>query len=282
MHEMPKGSGRRLRRSGGGYHVLFVLHEPISAGDADYFERACRALKTITTSLSGDPAPAHPAALLREIGTHNSKRDGEPILVTTIGGSGKSVDLTDVETLIDFLPEAGLFAKLVSKDHEGEDVQSGPVDIDQRLAAMSYEGPGRNALDITQRDTIGALLNRGTSLDEATETVLGATKRAVAGTPHAAGWDWEEEELDIRWKGARLINKDATLIDRLSDDMLDKWRQIETGGGRPILCKNAYSVHVKSARQPDLRVVGGTDDVLARLRAGSSTTRKSPYHQNGW
>src|SRR5262245_27005857 len=81
-----------IRRSGGGLHVGWELKEPVAADDAEGFRQVCDMHKRLVAALSGDPAVAHPAALLRVIGTHNSKR-GEGVRVESVGGSGKSADL---------------------------------------------------------------------------------------------------------------------------------------------------------------------------------------------
>ena len=62
-----------VRNSGNGLHLIWELKEPIDADDAEGFGRACELLKRLAKCLSGDPAVAHPAALLRVPGTHNSK-----------------------------------------------------------------------------------------------------------------------------------------------------------------------------------------------------------------
>lgn len=67
-----------IRDSGGGFHVLVELKEPVRAGTPE-FERANKARKALTQMLCGDPAPDHDAALLRKVGTHNTKY-GEPRL----------------------------------------------------------------------------------------------------------------------------------------------------------------------------------------------------------
>src|SRR5262249_36393016 len=92
-----------VRKSGGGFHVGWELKEPVAADDAEYFRHACDLHKRLVTALSGDPAVAHPAALLRKEGTYNSKR-GKPVLVETLWDNGKSVDLSEIEALIDLLP----------------------------------------------------------------------------------------------------------------------------------------------------------------------------------
>ena len=193
-----------VRDSGGGRHLIFELKEEVEA-DAEEFEQACMLLKRLTVALCGDPAPAHPAALLRMLGTHNSKR-GEPVLVKALWGSGKPVDISDIEALVDMLPEAGIFARkevaYVGNGHAAHSFSSTysgklPVDIDERFARMRLHGPGDSSINITQRDVMAALLGQGISLTEATETVLTATQACVAGTPEAANWDWHEEELEI-------------------------------------------------------------------------------------
>ena len=53
-----------IRDSGGGFHVLVNLKEPVEAGTPE-FDRANAVRKALTQMLCGDPAPDHPAALLR-------------------------------------------------------------------------------------------------------------------------------------------------------------------------------------------------------------------------
>jgi hypothetical protein len=141
------------RNSGGGRHVEYILKEPAEAGDAEYFERACQALKQLAARLSGDPLPTHPAALLRKPGTHNSKR-GEPVLVAPLWGNGQAYDLTEVEALIERPPETGLLTpKTRGNGHDRSeggprpaDEHKPPIDVAARLAAMQFEGPGDSSI----------------------------------------------------------------------------------------------------------------------------------------
>src|SRR5262249_52772163 len=77
--------------SGGGLHVGWELKEPVAADDAENFRQTCDLHKRLVAALSGDPAVAHPAALLRVEGTHNSKR-GKGVRVELLAGSGKAAD----------------------------------------------------------------------------------------------------------------------------------------------------------------------------------------------
>ena len=92
--------------TGGGLHLYVDLKEPIEADDAEMFGRAQMLQKAVASCFSADPAPAHPAALMRWPGSHNSKR-GDPILVRPLWGSSKPADVTDYEALGDLLPVRG-------------------------------------------------------------------------------------------------------------------------------------------------------------------------------
>jgi len=74
---------------------------------------------------------------------------------------------------------------------------AGPaIDVEARLAAMSFGGPGNSSIHITQRDVTASLLSRGHPIDEVVDTVFNATCAAAG----AAGnkWNWTEERQDIR------------------------------------------------------------------------------------
>ena len=66
-----------VRHSGNGLHIVWTLREPIESEDEAMFERAYALLGRLAACLSADPAPAHPAALLRMPWTHNSKQEGD-------------------------------------------------------------------------------------------------------------------------------------------------------------------------------------------------------------
>src|SRR5262249_56208107 len=81
------------------------------AGDEqEKFGGRCDLHKRLVAVLSGDPAVAHPAALLRVEGTPNSKR-AEPIPVKRLWGSDRPVDSSEVEALIELPPAEGMFAR---------------------------------------------------------------------------------------------------------------------------------------------------------------------------
>ena len=98
-----------LRDSGGGYHVVARLKEPVRAGTPE-FDQVNRLRKELTRLLCGDPAPDHAAALLRVVGSHNSKY-GEPRLCQVIR-PGEPIDITEIEELINLLADRPLFEPL--------------------------------------------------------------------------------------------------------------------------------------------------------------------------
>jgi hypothetical protein len=65
-----------------------------------------------------------------------------------------------------------------------------PIDIDARLAAMRWRGPGDSAINVTQRDVTAAMLAHGIGAEETVRTVLDATRVCVAGDPETAAWIW--------------------------------------------------------------------------------------------
>ena len=67
-----------------------------------------------------------------------------------------------------------------------------PIDVEARLAAMGYQGPGDAGIHATQISVSAALLNRGVSTDEVVDVLLTAT-RAAAGS-FGERWNWQRED----------------------------------------------------------------------------------------
>src|SRR5262249_32424982 len=213
-----------LRKSGGGFHVGWELKEPVAADEEENFRQTCDLHKRLVAALSGDPAGAHPAALLRGIGTHNSK-PGAGVRVEPLGVSGKPVDQWEIEALIDLLPAEGMFArKGGGNGHDrhspfSENKRTPPIEVDERLAAMKFKGAGETAIHTTQLQVTAALLRTGTPLEDVVADVLEATCKAVTGDPRAAKWDWRQEEHDIRRMCCDFVSKAPELSAVLPEPM---------------------------------------------------------------
>jgi Protein of unknown function (DUF3987) len=68
-----------------------------------------------------------------------------------------------------------------------------PVDVEARLAAMTFEGEGDNSIHKTQLSVTASLMARGVPIEEIVDRVLQRTKEV--GEEH---WDYEKEEKTIR------------------------------------------------------------------------------------
>src|SRR5262249_31260459 len=72
---LPFGIVSQLNDSGRGIHLYSIFNEPIEAGTPEA-ERAERVLRRLVLYLNADKAPTHFAALMRRVGTMNSKEGG--------------------------------------------------------------------------------------------------------------------------------------------------------------------------------------------------------------
>jgi len=195
--------------SGHGLHLYWKFNEALDAAPGKAQQDFEDALKLACNYIGGDCNAAKAARLLRLPGSHNSK-DGGNVLVSIIANTEHRYELRD---LVDFWLEAQpiIPAPIKADGQPGtdtcKDTSGGPVDVDARLAAMTWHGAGNSAINVTQRDVMGSLLRQGVCLDEATATILEATRRRVADDPAAHNWDWKAEETDIAWSGVRLLTR---------------------------------------------------------------------------
>jgi hypothetical protein len=247
-----------VRNSGGGRHIVWKLKEPIYATDQEDYARACALIKDLTARLCGDPAPAHPAALLRARGTLNSKRAGAPVLVEPLWGSSRPVDITELGDQRDDLPEGGLFTRKPKGNGERRGGNHEPrapgewkpkVDVDQRLADVAYKGPGNSGVHVTELSVTSSLLCSGMSVESAVLTVLEDLK----GKNTTAGWDWDREEHVLRQQCIDWVNKHPELSSALSDELRIPFEAFLSEGGKPGICfrKDTQRWSVKRLRESD-------------------------------
>ena len=234
----------------GNLHVGIEIKDPPLPGTPEY-DQTIALWKRLVEKLAADPAPAHPAALIRALNTHNTK-DGNTGLCHQLWNGGAPQDITDLEAFDDLLVEP-LFAYKEEPDSDTNDGREEgghkpPIDVDARLAAMCWHGQGDSCINVTQRDVMASLIAHGVSLDEATATVLDATRKCVADDPQAAGWDWQTEELNIAYSGARFINKNPQYADQLPDDLRTKFEELANAGKHPAVSKNRSGLYVRAAR----------------------------------
>jgi RecA-family ATPase len=262
-----------IRDSGGGRHVIWHLREPINRDDPE-FELIPKLLKQLTHCLCGDPAPAHIAALLRQPGTHNTKR-GEPVLCRTLWNGGSGVDPADIEAMLELLQDTPVFTR---KDTGtiGANGQSGtwkaPVDVDVRLARMKWQGDGDTAINITQRDCSAKMLREGCTVDVVVDYILGATEQAVAGDLAASDWNWNEERVQIEGMCFRHINKNPELSHLLPDYLRIKFEALTREGKNPCVHRPFNRAwFVRSSRKCQFSEASEPQDETEALKANGKS-----------
>jgi hypothetical protein len=253
-----------IRESGGGLHVLANLREGYENG-TDHYRRAETLRTQLTELLCGDPAPDHSAALLRVVGSHNSKY-GEPVEVRVVA-TGKAVDLTDVEAFLDLYARP-LFE--VKEEYTRSfvdnvvdlDAAPRPIDQDAVLADMPTTGEGVNA--VSYRLLRALIVREGMTPDEAVERVVDATMDMVARHNPATsdGHSWTRE-TEVRctvprmtWVLNRLQAEHWKVVDAgrvsadtppswLWGDVLGPWGDVCAEGLRPQITRNGSGWYVR-------------------------------------
>jgi AAA domain len=231
-----------VRRSGGGLHIGWELKEPIEPTDAGYFTRACKLHKALVACLSGDLAVTHPAALLRVEGSHNTKH-GAPVLVETVWGSGKPVDFSELEALVDALPADGMFTRKPAGNGRARQAsefvaRATTVDVELELTGIHHGN-----IHYTWKNCMGSLLRKGMRADEVVERLLAAceTSPACQSDPGRKHWRKGLAEM-LTW----YIRSDREFILNLSPPLQERWHATTRRGGQATLIWRRYlGLHVK-------------------------------------
>ena len=184
----PFGIISLVNDSGRGVHLYSIFNEPIEAGTPEA-ERAEQALRRLALHLNADRAPTHFAALMRRVGTMNSKEGGGPC--QTIIDTGTRRELFDVEAYLDLVEGNNT---LLSSREAPNDAQlnDGPVDTGARLAAMKYEDQTGLGVNATCCAVIPALIWKAWHPADIHQTVLAAI--AQMAERDNLKWDMAVEE----------------------------------------------------------------------------------------
>ncbi len=187
--------------SGNGIHAYWLFKESIpTQAEINRIEDALRLLADL---VGGDISVCEVSRLMRLPGSHNTKRDGfTPVEVLT--SSPHRYELDDLE---EWLAETS--PVILRKIRPQAVVDTNPfleaaktlgfkpsIDVEKRLAAMSYMAGGDAAIHQTQLAVSASLLNSGTPMEEVVDTILNATRCAAAG--YGERWNWKREERAIR------------------------------------------------------------------------------------
>lgn len=189
--------------SGHGLHCYWLLKDGLQC-TPEVRERTERALQRLAWLLAGDPAVGEISRVLRLPGSHNSKL-GEWVSVEVIQETKVFYTMEQLEEwlageAIPLLPSVGKGkTKAKMNGHTDpyeqmarEQVIEEPIDVEERLAQMQYQGPDDSSVHATQRDVTASLISIGADPDEIVAYVLQATEKL------GMDWNWKQEERKIR------------------------------------------------------------------------------------
>ena len=235
--------------------------------------------------------------MLRLPGTHNTK-GGDQLEVTTEILRPLRYELADLREWLELVPQP-LIRRRPAVAGNGRDSNpwleiarrqgfKPPVDVEQRLAAMQFQGAGDAAIHPTQLAVSASLLTHGAPLDEVVELLLAAT-RAAAGTA-GERWNWQREERAIRDMCETWLEKHPDFAARAEaarkpaqEPGWDEWTLLK------ILRNLARSTRAegKTNLEPELQrlLAGAKADIRAvwpRLSWDDRETLGTPEDFEGW
>jgi RecA-family ATPase len=234
-----------VRDSGSGnLHVGIEIKDPPLRGTPEY-ERVVAVWKRLAEKLAADPAPVHPAALIRVPGTHNKKNGGSG-LCHALWNGGAPIDVTELEELDDLLTEP-LFVRTAGqpKDVGGS---LGPVNVEDEFATMA-DGASVNA---AQCRIIPSRLRAGEHPNDVLELVVDGTMQAIGNT---LGWTRDVEARAVikrilsAYRNLLLKDYDPTtgvIPAWLPGDFHARWIEALQSGRRPDIGYNSGGFYVRS------------------------------------
>jgi AAA domain len=239
----------RINSSGRGVHAHFIFREPVEAGTPQA-EKAERTLKRLVAHLGADPQPAHFAALMRRVGTTNSRPDGGPCKVLL--DFGARCELADVEAYLDLVSDKEVLFPSPESKGDGHEY-NGPIDVDARLAAMKFEDQNGAGVNATVPSVICSLIWRACHPDEIYERVQGALEQMVK--RDGLQWDMvaeaEKTKDRIRCAYQNVFGKEynhttGVIPVWLPMEFHAAWTAALAAGRRPTMSRNAAGWHVRS------------------------------------
>jgi P4 family phage/plasmid primase-like protien len=208
--------------SGGGVHAYWLLKEALDirlgAAGADNLEHdIVAALKQLAGICAGDTAVCDLARVMRLPGSHNTKIAGELRPVTIIEAHWqRHYEFSDLVEMLDnhrpaierpvaaaagntrpaaaAAPSAEQNPFLVAAARFGI---KAPIDVEQRIAEMTYLADGDAGIHQTQLHVSASLVAQGEASDDDIANLLLAATKAAAGH-YAANWNWRREERNLR------------------------------------------------------------------------------------
>jgi hypothetical protein len=192
--------------TGGGLHAYWLFKEALPA-TPENIAHVESLLRLLADHVGGDLACAEASRLMRLPGSHNTK-GGAWREVCVIADRQLRYEMDDLAEWLEVAsptirrkPAGGNGGASADVDNPwlavGERFTiKPPIDVEARLAAMTYQGVGDSGIHATQISVSAALLNRGQPIDDVVEIVLAAT-RAAAGA-FGERWNWQREHHAVR------------------------------------------------------------------------------------
>jgi P4 family phage/plasmid primase-like protien len=257
----------RIHATGNGFHCFWLFKEALT-GEQDRLEAA---LKLLADLVAGDMAVTQVVALMRIPGTHNSKH-GKWLECETIHESDARYELDDLE---EWLAETS--PVILRKNRPAIVTDNNPfleaaralgfkpsIDVEKRLAGMSYMGGGNSAIHSTQLAVSASLLKSGTDINETVSLILDATKGAAAS--YGERWHWQREEKAIRKMCTDWLKKHPPSENRVTtlQQPERKPREEATAGGEVVALAPRRATKASAGGIAHHVILGGA--VLATLR----------------
>src|SRR5215831_5616530 len=258
----------KINSSGRGIHVHFLFREPIEAATPEA-EHAERVLKRLVAHLGADPQLTHFAALMRRLGTTNTKGN-TPEPCKTLVDTGARCELSDIEAYLDLVSEReSLFPSSESKQNGGGAPESNnePVDVDARLAAMRFEDKDGAGVNATLRSVIPSLIWKGWHPADIFEWVFGALKQIVE--RDGLKWDMAQEEAQTY---KRIQSAYQNLFEEKYDpstgvipvwlpmEFHEAWAAALATGKRPVMARNGAGWHIRAYGKNGEKTNGTAED----------------------
>ncbi|ACL60611.1 DNA primase family protein [Methylobacterium nodulans] len=211
--------------SGRGAQGLWLLNEALPA-TPETIARVEALNAQLADVVAGDPIQ-DVSRLLRLPGSHNTKEGGWRDVAVIRAQYEPRYALEDLEEWLS--RQSPVMKKKPAEPAPGRPAVPGladnpylavaalfgikpPMDVEERLSAMAYQGAGETSIHQTQLEVSAALLTRGRTIDEAVAILMAAT-RAAAGE-YGARWNWEREERLLRRMCDDWIRKHPEVLER--------------------------------------------------------------------
>lgn len=195
----------KLIWSGRGAQALWLFNEPLEA-TPENVARVEQLNSILSDVVGGDPVQ-DVCRLLRLPGSHNTKDGGWLPCEVIPTGPTRRYEIDDLDEYLGWVSpvirrkEAAPRAAAPVADNPylriaAEQGFKVPIDVEQRLAQMSYQGTGEASIHNTQLAVSASLLNQGENIEDVVSVLLDATQAAAG--PDGSRWRWDREERALR------------------------------------------------------------------------------------